>query len=186
MAAAAKELRYDYRYAVDGSLAYDLDWAVRERELRHAGEAPHYEERTATRQRAREQERVYVRERQDVSVFSVVGTVAVIAMALVMLYSYIQLTLIAAETVELKNELAVLQAEEISLTAEYEQMFDMSAVKEAASAAGMSKPGSSQVCYLDLSGADSAVVYQQTETSMLSRVLTSLHHGMYAVVEYFD
>ena len=41
MAATARELQYRQSgRAVDGSLARDLDWAVRERELRHAGEAP--------------------------------------------------------------------------------------------------------------------------------------------------
>ena len=40
MAAAARDMRYHGRQAVNGSLAYDLDYAVRERELRHAGEAP--------------------------------------------------------------------------------------------------------------------------------------------------
>ena len=34
MASTAKELRY--RRSVDGSLARELDWAVRERELNHA------------------------------------------------------------------------------------------------------------------------------------------------------
>jgi hypothetical protein len=37
-----------------------------------------------------------------------------------------------------------------------------------------------------LQGADSAVVYQTEEPSVLSRLLTSLNHGVYAVVEYFD
>ena len=74
----------------------------------------------------------------------------------------------------------------MALTARHEQMFDLSAVKEAAEAAGMSKPSGSQIYYIDLSRGDSAVVYQQKETSVLSRLLTSLNHGFYAVVEYFD
>ena len=40
MASTARELRYNSRHAVDGSLAYDLEWEVREREFRHAGELP--------------------------------------------------------------------------------------------------------------------------------------------------
>ena len=60
------------------------------------------------------------------------------------------------------------------------------AVKEAAEAAGMSKPSGSQIYYIDLSEGDSAVVYRQEEASVLSRLLTSLNHGVYAVVEYFD
>ena len=41
MASAAQDLRYRRKQGmVDGSLAHDLDWVVRERELEHAGEAP--------------------------------------------------------------------------------------------------------------------------------------------------
>ena len=67
-------------------------------------------------------------------------------------------------------------------------MFDMATVKEVAAAAGMAKPTSSQIAYLDITSEDSATVYQ-TESdrpSILSRMLSSLHHGVYAVVEYFD
>jgi hypothetical protein len=69
--------------------------------------------------------------------------------------------------------------------AEYEQMFDLATVREAAEAAGMSKPSASQICYLDLTGGDHAVVYQKEASSALSHVLTSVNYGVGAVVEYF-
>ena len=109
------------------------------------------------------------------------------ALNLVMLLlSYVQLTTLAADTVALKSELTVLQAENVSLTAQHEQMFDMATVKEVAAAAGMAKPTSSQITYLDLDSEDSAVVYRTETPSVFSRILSSLHHGVYAVVEYFD
>ena len=38
MASAAREYRYAHReFSTNGNLARDLDWAVRERELEHAG-----------------------------------------------------------------------------------------------------------------------------------------------------
>ena len=40
--------------------------------------------------------------------------------------------------------------------------------------------------YLDLDSEDSAVVYRTETPSVFSRILSSLHHGVYAVVEYFD
>ena len=58
--------------------------------------------------------------------------------------------------------------------------------EEAAEAAGMSKPSSTQMSRLDLSEGDSAVAYQQKEPGLFSRILSSLHGGVYAVVEYFD
>lgn len=125
-------------------------------------------------------------ERQPVPVLTVVEVMAVIAAAVLLLLSYVQLTTLAADTVTLKSQLTTLQAENVSLTAQHEQMFDMATVKEVASAAGMSKPSRSQITYLDLASEDSATVYLTEEPSVLSRLLTSLHHGIYAAVEYFD
>lgn len=190
MASAARDMQYrNYSGGyVDGSLARDLDWAVRERELRHAGEAPRHQEREVVREtpKVHERPRVQVREKEHLSIVNVLGMGAVIVMAVMMLMGNIQLTVLAADTVELKTELERLESENVRLTAQYEQMFDMTSVKEAAEAVGMVKPGSSQVCYLDLSGGDTAVVYRHEEPNTLSRVMTSLNHGVYAVVEYFD
>jgi len=188
MASAAHDLRYRSNYGVDGSLARDLDWAVRERELQHAGEAPRHQEQVLVREQPKEQVRTHVRvrERQQVSMVSVAGFAAVIAMAVVLLMSYINLTVLAADTVALKGQLETLRTEHAALSAEYEQMFDLATVREAAEAAGMTKPGASQICYLDLSEGDSAVVYQKEDPGVLNRALTSLNHGVYAVVEYFE
>ena len=186
MASAAREYRYAHReFSTNGSLARDLDWAVRERELEHAGEVPRHE-RTQAAPKVYHKEQVLVRERHAIPVLSVLGVTAVAVAAVMLLLSYVQLTTLAADTVALKSELTVLQAENVSLTAQHEQMFDLATVKEVAEAAGMSKPSSSQIYYIDLSEGDSAVVYQQEESNLLSRLLTSLNHGIYAVVEYFE
>jgi cell division protein FtsB len=170
--------------AVNGSLAYDLDRAVRERELRHAGEAPRHRIRETEQTKARP--KVQVRQRQQVSLFTLLGFSTVIAMSVLVLMCYAQLTVLSSETVALKSQLSTLETENVVLTAQYEQMFDLATVREAAEAAGMTKPSSSQICYLDISGGDSAVVYAQEEPGLLKRLLTGLHHGIYAVVEYFD
>ena len=182
MASAARNPWYQNGRSVDGSLAYDLDWAVRERELTHAGEMPRRREKEQVK--VQEKPKVQVRERQHISPFTVLATMAAIGMLVLM--GYIQLTVLSTDTVALKKELSTLQTENLRLTTEYERMFDLATVKEAAEAAGMVKPGSSQICYIDLSEGDSAVVCRQEEPSVLTRVLTSLHHGVYAVVEYFD
>lgn len=184
MASAARDPRYRGGQAVHGSLAYDLDWAVRERELRHAGELPKETAKAAPKVHAAPQ--VQVRERQYVSALAVLAAAAIAGLAVLVLLHYVQLTLLSADTVRLRNELEALETENVVLTAQYEQLFDMASVKEAAAAAGMRKPSASQICHLDLSGGDSAVVYQKAEPSLLSRLLSSLHGGVYAVVEYFD
>ena len=187
MASAAREYRYAHReFSTNGNLARDLDWAVRERELEHAGRMPRHGEQALPKVHRREQ--ALVREHQPVPVLTVLGVTAVIAMAVMLLLSYVQLTTLAADTVTLRSELTALEAENVTLTAQHEQMIDMATVKEVAAAAGMAKPTSSQITYLDITSEDSATVYQ-TESdrpSILSRMLSSLHHGVYAVVEYFD
>jgi hypothetical protein len=183
MAATAQELRYRQSgYSVDGNLARELDWAVRERELRHAGEVPRHQEQVVVHERPK----VLVRERQRVSPFSVLGFAAVTGLAVLVLMSYIQLTALTADTVALKQQLTNLETEHATLTSQYEQMFDLTTVRTAAEAAGMTKPSASQICYLDVSGGDRAVVYQAEEPSVLSSVLTSLNHSLDAVVEYFQ
>lgn len=188
MASAARELRYHSRSAVNGDLAYDLEWELRERELRHAGEAPRREDISVpgTRTKVRSVSKVQTRERQKVSIFSVLGFAAVLGLAVLVLMSYVELMQVSADTVTLKAQLEELETQNVTLTAQYERMFDLASVKEAAQAAGMSKPSASQIYYIDLSGGDSAVVYQQEEPSALSRLLTSMRQGIYTVVEYFD
>lgn len=183
MAAAAKDLRYSR--SVDGSLARELDWAVRERELRHAGEAPRHPPREAERVHAKRKSRVQVREKQHVAVTSLIGAAAVLGMALLVLLSYVQLTVLSADTVSLKKELAALETEQVTLTAEYERMFDLATVRQAAEAAGMSKPSASQICWLDISDGDSVEIYQEA-AGPLDRLRALLSHGVYAAVEYFN
>ena len=188
--AAARELRYGNRSAVYGDLAYSLDLEVREHALRHAGEAPRHPAAETpapkAKPRVRSITKAEARQRQKVSVLSVLGVCAAIGLAVLVLTCYIQLTAISAEVVDLQDQLETLKTENVSLTARHEQMFDLATVKETAEAAGMTKPSGSQIYYIDLSRGDSAVVYQQKETSVLSRLLTWLNHGFYAVVEYFD
>lgn len=181
MASAAQEAGYRGRRGVGGSLAYDLDWAVRERELQHAGEAP-----------AREKAAVHpkpviqIRERLTVSPMAVLSVAVVVVLAVLVLMSYVQLTSLSAETVQLRSQLEELERKNVLLTAEYGQMFDMASVKEAAEAAGMGKPSSSQIVRLELSDGDTAVVYQQENPGLFRRLLASLHGGIYAIVEYLD
>ena len=185
MASAAKDLRYNHRNAVYGSLAYDLDRELRERELGHAGEAPLQREVALERPKVRSVSKVQVRQRQHLSAFSVVGFAAVAALAVLVLMSYIQLTALSSETVALKKQLSALETENVTLTAQYERMFDMATVKEVASAAGMSKPGSSQIYYVDLSDGDSAAVYQKEDPGILTKIAAAVRHSAASVKEYF-
>ena len=185
-AAAARDLRYSRRGTTNGSLAYDLDFELRERQLSHAGELPRRREEAVPAPRVRTAASVQVRERQHISFVAVLSFCAVAALAVMTLLCYVQLTSLPSDVVALNKELSTLQTEKVILTAQYAQMFDLDTVKKAAESAGMSKPGSGQTYYLDLSGGDSAVVYKEKEAGLLERLVASLNHGVYAVVEYFD
>ena len=166
---------------VYGNLAYDLDTLASQRQL---AEAARPERQSQPQQAPRH--RTAARPRQRVSPLALCAVGALAAMAVVLVMGYIQLTIISDEVVSLQNQLEELQTENVTLTAQHEQMFDMATVKEVAAAAGMAKPTSSQITYLDLDSEDSAVVYRTETPSVFSRILSSLHHGVYAVVEYFD
>ena len=184
MASSARDTRRRGKHAVNGSLAYDLDYAVREEELRRAGEAPKRRERV--KEKIKSARRTLVRDRQTVSPLTLLSAAAIAGLCLVVLMNYVELTQLSSKVVDLQNELAGLVTENVSLTSQYQRMFDMASVKEATEAAGMAKPSSTQTGRLDLSAGDSAVAYRQKEPGLLSKILSLLHGGVYAVVEYFD
>lgn len=188
MASAARDLRYrsGRSVSVDGNLARSLDYEVRERELRHAGEAPRRREAAQEKPKVRSLPRVQLREAQHVVPLAVLGAAAAAVLAVLLLLSYIQLTVLSSDMVKLRSELKVLEKENVILTTQYEQMYDLATVKTAAEAAGMTKPGASQVYYVDGSDGDAAVVYGQERSGLLDNLRDSLHNGIYTVVEYFD
>ena len=186
----AREQRRKYPYGggrVDGNLAYDFDYEQhreqreRPRRTEEAGQvcAP------SVRKQQRAQMTIRTRERQKVSFAVLLGFTALAAMVVMLVMSYAQLTGISNQVVSMKSELSALQEEHVSLLTQYEKTFDLATVKEAAEAAGMSKPSASQIYYVDLSAPDSVVIYQQAEANVLSRIFTSLGHGLCSVVEYF-
>ena len=89
MASAVGELRYYSGRAVSGSLAYDLDRELRERELSHAGEMPRHREQVREQPKVRRVAKVQVRQAQKVSAVTVVGFGTVIALSILVLMSYI-------------------------------------------------------------------------------------------------
>ena len=178
--------KQNYRYGgrVVGNLAYDPNYAERcgseRREERHEEfiRPPRRQEKKLIRPR--------VRERQKVSGVLVLGFAALAALIVMLLMSYAQLTSISTDVVSAQNRLNDLEAEHVTLLTQYERTFDLTTVKEAAAAAGMYKPSSSQINYIDLSAPDSVELYETQSPNVLARVFTSLGHSARSVVEYFN
>ena len=185
--------RYNTPGVVDGNLARKLDSRALERRLERSGQLDfdqQYRRRRETEaerlSRRRAQAKAAVRPAQRVSFAAVLGFAFVGALMVATLLCYVRINSISRSIVSMKERISVLQVEQVALLTQYEQAFDLSSVKEAAEAAGMTIPSESQIYYIDLPGEDQAISYTGRDGGLLDRVLTGLSRAMYAVVEYFQ
>ena len=164
-----------------GSLAYDLDTLARERQLEEAAEI---RQPVAPQPKAQPRRHPQAQAKTRPSPLMLCGIATVCALVMVLLLGYVQLTTVSNHVVTIKNELAALEEEHVSLLTEYEKTFDLATIKAAAEEAGMSKPTSGQVQYIDLSGSDSAVVYG-SEPGVMEKAVSSIKDGARSIWEYF-
>lgn len=172
--------------ATYGSLAYDLDALAREKQLDEAGKLPQKKVRPAQPevqpvQRRQTAARAAVRP----SPVLLLGTVLVVGMVIALMLCYVKLTGISDNVSSIKREISALEEEHVALLTEYERTFDLAAVKAAAEAAGMSKPSSGQIQYIDLSGADSVEVYAAGGAAALNGFTEKAESLWAYVLEYF-
>ena len=177
----------NYRHgATYGSLAYDLDALAREKQLDEAGKLPQKKVRPAQPevqpvQRRQSAARAAVRP----SPVLLLGTVLVVGMVIALMLCYVKLTGISDNVSSIKREISALEEEHVALLTEYERTFDLATVKAAAEAAGMSKPSSGQIQYIDLSGADSVEVYAVGGAAALNGFTEKAESLWAYVLEYF-
>lgn len=141
-------------YRTNGSLAY----------------APAYEGNVVRSPRRKEEQwnlpkrapvarpQVEVRQAGYVAPFAVVGFLAVGVFAVLLLLSYLQLHMLSESVGSLRNQLGELQAQNASLSAQYEQVFDMEHL-EAAVGSTMIRPTADQITYIDMSRPDSVILH---------------------------
>lgn len=172
--------------ATYGSLAYDLDALAREKQLDEAGKLPQKKVRPAQSevqpvQRRQSAARAAVRP----SPVLLLGTVLVVGMVIALMLCYVKLTGISDNVSSIKREISALEEEHVALLTAYERTFDLATVKAAAEAAGMSKPSSGQIQYIDLSGADSVEVYAAGGAAALNGFTEKAESLWAYVLEYF-
>ena len=172
--------------ATYGSLAYDLDALAREKQLDEAGKPPQKKVRPAQPevqpvQRRQSAARAAVRP----SPVLLLGTVLVVGMVIALMLCYVKLTGISDNVSSIKREISALEEEHVALLTAYERTFDLATVKAAAEAAGMSKPSSGQIQYIDLSGADSVEVYAAGGAAALNGFTEKAESLWAYVLEYF-
>lgn len=177
----------NYRHgATYGSLAYDLDALAREKQLDEAGKLPQKKVRPAQPevqpiQRRQSAARAAARP----SPVLLLGTVLVVGMVIALMLCYVKLTGISDNVSSIKREISALEEEHVALLTAYERTFDLATVKAAAEAAGMSKPSSGQIQYIDLSGADSVEVYAAGGAAALNGFTEKAESLWAYVLEYF-
>lgn len=177
----------NYRHgATYGSLAYDLDALAREKQLDEAGKLPQKKVRPAQPevqpvQRRQSAARAAVRP----SPVLLLGTVLVVGMVIALMLCYVKLTGISDNVSSIKREISALEEEHVALLTACERTFDLATVKAAAEAAGMSKPSSGQIQYIDLSGADSVEVYAAGGAAALNGFTEKAESLWAYVLEYF-
>lgn len=177
----------NYRHgATYGSLAYDLDALAREKQLDEAGKLPQKKVRPAQPEVQPVQRRQSAaRAAARPSPVLLLGTVLVVGMVIALMLCYVKLTGISDNVSSIKREISALEEQHIALLTEYERTFDLAAVKAAAEAAGMSKPSSGQIQYIDLSGADSVEVYAAGGAAALNGFTEKAESLWAYVLEYF-
>ena len=148
------------QYATYGNVAYKVDGAAQTRERKRV-EQPR-RPRVQPRERVASRPQVQVRAQSAVAPFAIVGFVAAIACALLLVMGSAQLATVNAETVELRSTLSQLQDEKKTLMAQYEKTIDLTALEQQLTADGsMVEAGAGQTVYLDLSQGDSVVYYEE-------------------------
>ena len=86
-----------------------------------------------------------VRAAQKLSPGLLAGFAATAALMVLVLLCYVRLNAISRSIVDMKTDIAALETEQVSLLTRYEQAFDLTSVKAAAEAAGMTQPSDSQI-----------------------------------------
>ena len=189
MGTLATRRRTTTGYDTYGSVAYAPVYSGsavraprREEELQRP---PQPRTREHTRRRTLTRTRVQVREAGQVAPFAVVGFLAVVAFAVLLLVSYVQYTQLSDEMVSLRSQMDALKSENAILSTQYEKMFDMETIQEAVGDT-MVRPSQEQVVYIDLSEPDTVTVYQsESAGSALRSILDDLTQVLGGVIEYF-
>ncbi len=122
-----------------------------------------------------------------VSAFGVFSFMACMAMVLLTLFSYVQLTELSDTTIRLQNELETLREENQLLEIENDRKFSAEKIKEeAVGRLGMQKLDKSQITYLDMGSGNHVEIMGGTQLMRESNVIAGIVNGFRWIVEYIN
>ena len=121
------------------------------------------------------------------SVFLGAGFYVVLAVLLMIVYSYVELTELSDSAVKYKAQIKSLKVEETRLINEHESRLSLTSVEEyAVTKLGMVKPEREQIVYLDLSGVDHAVVADNRERDEFGELLDGMYEKISSLLAYLN
>jgi len=183
---ATRRRNQNHLYRIHGNVAYAP--AFDGNTVRTPGQEQVLQPKPRQRRKERVLTRTQVRVREAgvVSPFAVVGFLMVGVFAALLLLSHTQYAVAADEVVSLRRELDTLQAENATLSAEYERVFDLEYI-QAVVGETMVRPSANQIEYIDLSQPDSVELYlEQDRTPGVVGALKGIGEVISDVVEYFQ
>lgn len=184
---AANRRRTTTAYSTYGSAAYSplYDGNAARVPRREEEYIPVPQPKRREQVRRHERARVEVRQAGQIAPFAVVGFLAVAVFAVMLITSYAQLTVANDEMVSLRRELSRLKEENVTLSAQYEKVFDLATV-EAAVGDTMVRPTGEQVVYIDLSEPDTVIVFEEEKgVSGLRTIADGIGSIFSSITEYF-
>lgn len=184
---AANRRRTTTAYSTYGSAAYSPLYdgnaaRVPRREEEHIP-VPQPKRREQVRRHERAQ--VEVRQAGQIAPFAVIGFLAVAVFAVMLITSYVQLTVANDEMVSLRRELSSLKEENVTLSAQYEKVFDLATIQKAVEDT-MVRPTGDQVVYIDLSEPDTVILFQEEKgDSGFQAIVHGVKSIFTSITEYF-
>lgn len=171
-------------YRVNGSAAYAPAYTGSVVRAPRRQDDTYSVPKRSPRRQAVTRPQVAVREAGHVAPFAVVGFLAVGVFAVLLLLSTLQLHIASDNVVSLRNQLADLHTEQATLSARYEQEFDLQRL-QAAVGGTMIRPTADQITYIDMSRPDSVVLFNDSAVPGTAGAAKGAGNIFSSVVEYF-
>jgi len=165
----------------NGSAAYDLRranpaWQQGSTAPQLPQQEPELPDLPAPREQAAP--KVVVRARAEISVVALLGAAVVLALLVLVVSGYVRLYELSSVHTQLSNELEALETEQARLETSYENQMNLDQIElVAVSEYGMHLPRDNQIVYLNMSGEDSAVVYD-SDSAAMSSVAQAVKNGI--------
>jgi len=121
------------------------------------------------------------------SLSSILYCLAFAGLALLLLFNYLDLTVLTDEVADRQNELTELQSQESLLRTEYEKRLDLRSIEEyAVNTLGMVKTERGQVEYIEIKAPELITMIQPQEEETLSYYIANLVKSFNAVLKNLD